>query len=155
MVDSSSGLENLISHENNSSGILRTKFGWSVSDNLSNNPGWPQTLSIYPIKSINCMQKIEDIEKSLTNLSNRDEDLTNESGIPSLSYEEQYAVDKFKETIIRQPDGRYVVQPMFKKDAVPLKNNYFLAYIRYRSIMKSLHKYPERLKAYNEAMLKI
>ena len=101
------------------------------------------------------MQKIEDIEKSLTQLFNRDEDLTNESGIPSLSYEEQYAVDKFKETIIRQPDGRYVVQPMFKKDAVPLKNNYFLANIRYRSLMNSLHRYPERLKAYNEDMLKM
>ena len=99
--------------------------------------------------------KIEDIEKSLTQLFNRDEDLTNESGIPSLSCEEQYAVDKFKETIIRQPDGRYVVQPMLKKDAVPLKNNYFLANIRYRSLMKSLHKYPERLKSYNEAMLKM
>ena len=81
--------------------------------------------------------------------------MTNESGIPSLSCEEQYAVDKFKETIIRQPDGRYVVQPMFKKDAVPLKNNYFLANIRYRSLMKSLRRYPERLKAYNEAMLKM
>ena len=44
---------------------------------------------------------------------------------------------------------------MFKKDAVPLKNNYFLANIRYRSLMKSFHKYPERLKAYNEAMLKM
>ena len=64
MVDNSSGLENLISHENHKSGLLRTKFGWSVSGNLSNNPGWPQSLSIYPIKSINCMQKIEDIEKS-------------------------------------------------------------------------------------------
>ena len=81
--------------------------------------------------------------------------MTNESGIPSFRCEEQYAVDKFKETIIRQPDGRYVVQPMFKKDAVPLKNNYFLANIRYRSLMKSLYKYPERLNAYNEAMHKM
>ena len=85
MVDNVSGLENLISHENNLSGLLRTKFGWSVSGNLSNNPGWPQTLSIYPIKSINCMQKIEDTEKSLTESFNRNEDLTNESGIPPLA----------------------------------------------------------------------
>ena len=28
-IDNSSGLENLISHENNSSSILRTKLGWS------------------------------------------------------------------------------------------------------------------------------
>ena len=39
MVDNVSGLENLISHENNKSGLLRTKFGWSVCGNLSNNPG--------------------------------------------------------------------------------------------------------------------
>ena len=101
VMDNGSGLENLISHKSNKSGLLRTKFGWSVSGNLNNDPGWPQTLSIYPIKTISCMQKIEDIEKSLTELFNRDEDLTNESGIPSLSCEEQYAVDKFKETIIR------------------------------------------------------
>ena len=81
--------------------------------------------------------------------------MTNESGIPSLCCEEQYAVHNFKEIIIRQLDGRYVVLPMFKKDAVPLKNNYFLANIRYRSLMKSLHKYPERLKSYNDAKLKI
>ena len=31
MVDNSSGLENLISHENNSSGILRTIFVWSLT----------------------------------------------------------------------------------------------------------------------------
>ena len=67
------------------------------------------------------MQKIEFIEKSLTQLFNRDEDLTNESGIPSLSCEEQYTEDKFKEMIIRQPDGRYFVQPMFKKCSTTIK----------------------------------
>ena len=41
------------------------------------------------------MLKIEDIEKSLIQLFDRDEDLTYESGILSLSYEEKYAVDKF------------------------------------------------------------
>ena len=84
--------------------------------------------------------------------------MTDESGILSLSClscEEQYAVDKFKETIIQQPDGKYVVQTMFKKDVVSLRNDNFLANTRYRSFMKSLYKYPERLKAYNEAMLKM
>ena len=57
MVDNSSRLENLISNKNNNSGLLRTEFGWSVSGNLSNNPGWPQTLSIYPIKSIDYLRK--------------------------------------------------------------------------------------------------
>ena len=66
VIDNSSGLENLISHKNNKSGLLRTKFGWNVSGNLSNDPGWPLKLPIYPIKTISCMQKIEDIEKSLT-----------------------------------------------------------------------------------------
>ena len=40
------------------------------------------------------------------------------------------------------------------KDAVSLECNYFLANIRYRSWVKSLRRYPERLKSYNEAMLK-
>ena len=63
--------------------------------------------------------KKEGIESSLAKLSNIDKDLTNEIGIETLSFEEQYAVYKFKETIIRQPDGRFVVQPMLKKDLCP------------------------------------
>ena len=50
--DNSAGLENLISHNTNKPGLFRTKFGWRVSGNLSNDPGWLQTLSIYPIKTI-------------------------------------------------------------------------------------------------------
>ena len=57
-------------------------------------------------------EKNQDIEESLTKLLNSDEDLSNES---SLTSEEHYAVDKFKEIIRRQPDGRYTVQPIFKK----------------------------------------
>ena len=44
---------------------------------------------------------------------------------------------------------------MFKKDALQLKNENVLANISYRSLMKLPHKYPERLKAHNEAMLKM
>lgn len=44
---------------------------------------------------IDILHKIEGIEKSLTELFNRDGDFINESGIMSLSCEEQYAVDEF------------------------------------------------------------
>lgn len=64
-MDNNSGLDNLISHDNESSGLLRFIFGWSISENMSNNLGWPQNLSIHPIKSINCIQGIEDVENSL------------------------------------------------------------------------------------------
>lgn len=41
VIDNSSGPENFISHKNNKSGLLRTKFGWIVSGNLSDDPVWP------------------------------------------------------------------------------------------------------------------
>ena len=34
IIDNGSGLENWISHKDNNSGILRTKFGWSIRGNV-------------------------------------------------------------------------------------------------------------------------
>ena len=47
-----------------------------------------------PSNQLIACKEVEDMEKSLTELSNRVEDLTNESGITPLRCKEQYAVHK-------------------------------------------------------------
>ena len=49
-------------------------------------------------------------------------------------------------------EGRYSIAPMFKEDAKPLRNNYFLSLMRYRNLRRSLGNKPLKFKAYNEAL---
>ena len=85
-------------------------------------------------------------------LFNKDEETVSEN---NYSYEEEYAVNLFKTTVRREPDGRYAIQPLFKKHSVPLKNNFYLALVRYRALMRSLRRRPDRLQIYNEALKKM
>ena len=84
------------------SGIIRTKFGWSVHCNHSNEPGWPQTLLNYPIRSSCDMEGHRGYRRILGKLFVKDEGLDQ---VFSLTYEEKYAVNRFKRTIQRRPDG--------------------------------------------------
>ena len=45
-----------------------------------------------------------------------------------------------------------MVNPLFKKENVKLRNNYFLSLTRFNSLRKSLKRHPERFKLYNEAL---
>ena len=48
-----------------------------------------------------------------------------------------------------QPDS------FLKKNSVPFKSNFYLALVRYRALMQSLNRYPDRLQTYNEALKKL
>ena len=85
-------------------------------------------------------------------LLNRNEETVSEN---NYSYEEEYAVNLFKRTVRREPDGRYAIQPLFKKHSVPLKNNFYLALVRYRALMRSLRRRPDRFQTCNEALKKM
>ena len=82
-------------------------------------------------------------------LFNRDEEVENES---RYSYEEEYAVNLFNKSVKQLSDGQYVVNPLFKKEAVKLKNNYYLALIRFNSLRKSLKRHSDRFSLYNNAL---
>ena len=75
------------------------------------------------VRMKNNNQKVSEItlQETLQNLFNRDEEIKTET---DLTYEEEYAMHLFKRTIKKSSNGRYAVQPLFKKDCVPLKNNY-------------------------------
>ena len=61
----------------------------------------------------------------------------------------------FKRTIKRSSNGRHAVQPLFKKDCVPLKNNYYLSMIRFKTLRRSLRKNPNKANTYNTEMKKL
>ena len=141
-------LSNILTHPSHQFGIVKTKYGWTISGNMSAPYNLIKPQPGY-LRITNNMEKITEIETSLKELFNRDEELNQAS---TYSYEEEYAVNLFNKTIEQKPDGRYVVNPLFRKEALKLQNNYFLALIRYNNLMRSLKRYPERLKLYTEAM---
>ena len=106
-----------------------------------------QKMGYYRI-SIN-LSKIGVLETQLKKLFNRDEEVENES---RYSYEEEYAVNLFNKSVKQLSDGQYVVNPLFKKEAVKLKNNYYLALIRFNSLRKSHKCHPDRFSLYNNAL---
>ena len=96
------------------------------------------------------LSKISVLETQLKKLFNRDEEVENES---RYSYEEEYAKKNlFRKTVKQLSDGQYVVNPLFKKEAVKLRNNYFLALMRFNSLRKSLKRHPDRFSLYNDAL---
>ena len=141
-------LTRILPHNSHHFGVIRTKFGWTISGNLSQENRVMGKNIGYNRISIN-LSKISELENSLKKLFNRDEEIENES---RYSYEQEYAIKLFETTIAQLPDGQYVVNPLFKKDSVKLRNNYFLAMIRFNSLRKSLKRHPDRLKLYNETL---
>ena len=141
-------LTNILPHNSHRFGVIRTKFGWTLSGNLSEENRTLGKDIGYNRISVN-ISKISEIENSLKKLFNRDEEIENES---RYSYEQEYAINLFEKTITQLQDGQYVVNPLFKKDNVKLRNNYFLSLTRFNSLRKSLKRHPERFKLYNEAL---
>ena len=127
-------LTDILPHNSHRFGVIRTKFGWTLSGNLSEENRTLGKDIGYNRISVN-ISKISEIENSLKKLFNRDEEIENES---RYSYEQEYAINLFEKTITQLADGQYVVNPLFKKESVKLRNNYFLAMTRFNSLRKSL-----------------
>ena len=150
------GLTGILPHVNESIGIMKTHFGWSIAGNLAKSsvkewqPNDDENRNQDNlIINVQRMDEIKTIEASLYDLFNKDEEIKNTN---DYTYEEEYAMNNFFKNIQRAQDGRYSVAPMLKKNHVPLKNNYYLALLRYRNLRKSLNRNPEKNQAYNEAL---
>ena len=61
------------------------------------------------------------------------------NGEPKLSTEKQYALEQFNQTIEFR-GGEYFVKPIFKRNCIPLLNNYNLAIDRYKKLRYRLSK---------------
>ena len=90
----------------------------------------------------------EEIGRSLVRLFDKETD--NETS--GYTVDEQYAIDSFLRNIKREKDGRYTVSPLFKENAVPLKNNYYHALKRYRALRKTLEQNEIKNKIYCDSI---
>ena len=61
-------------------------------------------------------------------------------------------MDSFLRNIKREKHGRYTVSPLFKENAVPLKNNYYHALKRYRALRKTLEQNEIKNKIYCDSI---
>ena len=52
-----------------------------------------------------------------------------------ISADEQYAIEMFRANL-KFEDGSYWVKPLFKKDFIPMLNNYNIALRRYKSLQR-------------------
>ena len=68
--------------------------------------------------------------------------------------DELCAEKMFKDNLVFE-DGRYYVLPLFKKDYIPMLNNYNIAFKRYKSLRRQLAKNPELEKSYGIEIRKI
>ena len=146
------GLRQVIPHQNESLGIIKTKLGWSMAGNAANldSTKWHQNdhIKTSAIKIQN-KDEINEIEASLNKLFNREIEEKDEN---DYTHEEQYSMENFHKNIKVTKEGRHSIAPMFKENAKPLRNNYFLALMRYRNSRRSLNNNPIKRKAYNEAL---
>ena len=146
------GLSQVIPHQKESLGLIKTKLGWSMAGNTANldSATWhpDDHIKINAIKIQN-QDEISQIEASLQRLFDRDAEEKDEN---NYTHEEQYAMDNFDKNIKMTKEGRYSIAPMFKENARPLRNNYFVALMRYVNLLRSLNNNPIKRKAYNEAL---
>ena len=142
--------------------LKQTHFGWTVGGSLQRKDESliPTDTSHNIFSSIVITETTEpyddqqdDEESLIQNKMNRlfttEEEERN--GEPKLSTEEQYALEQFNQTIEFR-GGEYFVKPIFKRNCIPLLNNYNLAIDRYKKLRYRLSKNPDLKLKYSEAM---
>ena len=98
-------LTNILPHNSHRFGIIRTKFGWTISGNLSEETHLMGKHIGYNRISIN-LSKISEIENALKKLFNRDEEIENES---RYSYEQEYAINLFEKVKKKFESRNYII----------------------------------------------
>ena len=90
----------------------------------------------------------EDIRSSLVKLFETEA----ESDENKHTVDEEYALNSFLENVKQEKDGRYTVSPLFKQNFVPIKNNYYLARKRYKTLKHMIGGDDLKNKTYSEAI---
>ena len=134
-------LEGVIKHPSEKFGLLNTKLGWTVGGRISTTSPvmWQQEgaeqIDIYYCKT-NPLQESteEDIRSSLVKLFETEAETTDNK----YTIDEEFALNSFLENVKQEKDGRYTVSPLFKQNFVPIKNNYYLARKRYKTLKQMI-----------------
>ena len=66
--------------------------------------------------------------------------------------DEEHAMNSFLKNVKQEEDGRYTVSPLYKQNFTPIKNNFYLARKRYKSLRKTMEGDERKNKTYGEAI---
>ena len=129
---------------------------WSVGGRISTTSpiSWQQEgaedIDIY-YSNITPLQESyteEDIRNSLVKLFETEAEATDSKH----TEDEEFVLNSFLKNVKQEKDGRYTVSPLFKQNFVPIKNNYYLARRRYKSLKQMMGGDQLKNKTYNEAI---
>ena len=90
----------------------------------------------------------EDISNSLAKLLEAEAEVTN----TKYTVDEEFALSSFLKNVRQERDGRYTVSPLFKQNFIPIKNNYYLARKRYKTLKRMIGRNKLKNKSYSEAI---
>ena len=129
-------LEGVIKHPSEKFGILSTKLGWTVGGRISTTTqvAWQQEgaeeITSYYCKTALQETTEEDIRSSLVKLFETEAETTENK----YTVDEEFALNSFLKNVKQESDGRYTVSPLFKQNFIPIKNNYYHARKRYKTL---------------------
>jgi len=148
-------LEGIIKHPSEKFGLINTKLGWTVGGRISNiSPmTWQQEGSdkanVYSCNINRLQEPTEvDIKNSLVKLFEAEAETTTNK----YTVDEEHAMDSFLQNVKQEKDGRYTVSPLYKQNFVPIKNNFYLARKRYKSLRQTMGGDELKNKTYSEAI---
>ena len=90
----------------------------------------------------------EDIRSSLVKLFETEAEITD----TKYTVDEEFALKSFTKNVKQEKDGRYTVSPLFKQNFIPIKNNYYLARKRYKTLKQMIGGDKLKNKTYSEAI---
>ena len=157
-----------ISHPTKGLTAIETRFGWSVGGNTIDHstsgniePSSPhipsstkshfreiklKAFTLTTTEVLAPMVRDQDADPTEVEIKDMIETIFDTEGTPDdlekdkLTVDQRYAVDQFQETV-QKIGKQYFVQPLFKKDVVPMMNNYPVALRRYNLLRKQLAKH--------------
>ena len=98
-------------------------------------------------------QREINIQRNMKKMFNHEAEVLGD-GCQEKSDDEQYAEHFFHKHLTFE-DGRYWTKPLFKRDFVPMLNNYNLCLRRYNGLRRQLANDPALEKAYTEEINKL
>ena len=141
--------------------IIKTKFGWILSGKMTvKKDGTPEnTLFVMTQTSSRLPPEVHKMhsENTLSAFQPQIEDLWNLEtiGINPKSKDERddLVMESFKNTVSKQPDGRYQVSWPWRKDDPNLPDNYELSLGRLKTLIRRFHSDKDLLKKYNDIIM--
>ena len=145
-------VDEIVVHPSEEFGIIKPKLGWTLGGSICINSStkWQRNKpenNLFNIIDVN--NNKNKIEEALFKLFEAETETADET---TYTPDQMYALEGFKRNIKVEEDGRYTVDPLFKENSKPLKNNYYRALARYKAVRKSLARDKTKKEIYTQAV---